>query len=53
MAHVELKVGVRIAWWVRPYLYFVKIRSKIQRKMPDMNKVEAVLRRGCKPVIGK
>jgi hypothetical protein len=53
MANAELKIEVKIAWWVRPYLYFVKIRSRIQRKMPDFDKVEAVLRRGCKPGIGE
>lgn len=51
MATVEAKISVRIAWWCKPYLWLVKVRALVTRQAPDFDKVDAVLKRGIKPMI--
>jgi hypothetical protein len=44
----ELKVGVNLAWWVRPYLFGLVAACWLVGKEPDMSKVQYWLKRGIR-----
>lgn len=48
MAMNDIKVTIRIAWWLRWYLYGVCWMIVITGLQPDMRKVEAWINRGVR-----
>lgn len=46
MAHITVKLSIRVAWWVRWYLIGVALTAQMTGGTPDMSKVERWIRRG-------
>ena len=51
MAALEVRVVVRVAWWVRLYLRSVSAFAALHGLSPDMRKVERVVRAGTRVVL--
>lgn len=43
MATLDAIVGVRMRWWLRPYLALVVLRARITGSMIDMDRVESMI----------
>jgi hypothetical protein len=46
MARVEMKITVKRAWWVLPYLYTVVWFSEVTGLLPDLDRLVAFAQRG-------
>jgi len=45
---LELRVAVKVAWWVRPYLFVVAAWCVLTRTEPNLERVSRVLSHGIK-----
>jgi hypothetical protein len=50
MAQCNIKVEVRLAWWVMPYLRAVEFFSRIHVVPPDFQKLERTVLRGIRVI---
>lgn len=48
MAQLTITIKLSIAWWVWPYVYGVVLMSCITGLEPDMQKVQAMFKRGLR-----
>ena len=48
MARATITLTVKVAWWVRPYLYSLVLMSRLTGLEPDLDKVEAVVLKGLR-----
>jgi hypothetical protein len=48
MAQRQLTVTVRLAWWLRPYLFGVALTSTLMGVEPDWDKVTRVIDRALR-----
>ena len=48
MARATVTLTVKVAWWVRPYLYGVVLMSRLTGFEPDLDKVEVVVLKGLR-----
>ncbi|WP_273861937.1 hypothetical protein [Pseudomonas sp. LA5] len=46
MARSTLTVTIRMAWWVKPYLYGVLLTARLTGRQPDPDRVGAWVQRG-------
>lgn len=50
---ITITIRVRVAWWVRPYLWVMARLPLITRRQPDMQKVQRRILSGIRPVVRK
>lgn len=46
--HCKIMLKVRVAWWLRLYIYGVTAMCRITGLEPDWNKVAAIVRKAVK-----
>ena len=44
----ELKVSIKLAWWLHPYISCLVVACWLTGKEPDMSKVQYWLKRGIR-----
>ena len=47
-AALNLRMKVRLAWWVRPYIWSVALFARMTGLQPDADRVAAFAKRGIK-----
>lgn len=50
MANSEIKLSVRYAWWLKPYLRVLAFCCVMAGTLPDQAKLEAKIRRAVRVV---
>ena len=48
MTMASLKVTIRVAWWVRWYIYGVALCARITSVKPDMDKITSKVMKGVR-----
>lgn len=44
-----MKVGIRVAFWVKPYLQAVALWATITGRVPDYERIRRTISRGVRP----
>lgn len=45
---IEIYVKIKIAWWIKPYLFGVAVTAHITKQIPDWEKVHKTVAKGIK-----
>lgn len=48
MARTRFTIELRVAWWVRPYLWSMARLPLLTRRLPDIDRVQRTVMRGLK-----